>query len=57
MNAKTACDHLMESDGAAAHGPRAVLWDWPLVAIIVLGLALLLFFSAGIWMPRPFPHG
>ena len=30
--------------------------DWPLVAIIVLVLALLVFLFADMWMPRPFPH-
>jgi hypothetical protein len=33
------------------------MWDWPLVAIVVIGLALLVFFFADFWMPRPFPHG
>lgn len=56
MNERTAGDRLTESEGSAAEGLRAPRWDWPLVAIIVIGLALLVFFFADFWMPRPFPH-
>ena len=36
--------------------PWTDTWDWPLVAIIVLFFALVVFMTADIWLPGPFPH-
>jgi hypothetical protein len=34
----------------------AETWDWPLVAIMILFLSLVVFFTADLSLPNPFPH-
>ena len=56
MNEKPPVDRLTESEGSAAERLRATRWAWPLVAIVLAALALLVLFAADLWMPRSFPQ-
>jgi hypothetical protein len=56
MKDETAVDRLTEPGGTGVRRLWAGTWDWPLVAIIVLLLGLVLFLTMGLWLPSPFPH-
>ena len=36
--------------------PDGATLDWPLIALILVFLLLVLFFTMDLWMPNPFPH-
>lgn len=56
MNGCTAGERLKEAERDSVKSRWLGTWDWPLVGILVLMLALLLILTMGFWLPNPYRH-